>query len=700
MGAAPAPAGSPWGLRQLALLPACGALATALVLAWHHPLWPLPALLGCALCSGLSAWRQDLWLLALPVGAAALNFSPWTGWVAWDECDLLVLSTLGGAYARLGLHTKALAPDAARRSLPATVPQAPWPTGVRVLWAGMAAAALLGLLRGGLDAAAGSPGVSASASGQSFDWFAGYTDAANSLRVAKSELYALLLLPLWPRGPGGLRPLARGLLAGLAVVVCAALWERLAFPGLWNFDAPYRSVALFWEMHVGGEAIDGYLALATPFAVWAVLRAQRPWAWVAAAVLALLTLYTVLTTFSRGVYGATLCALTLLALLLLRQGPRLQGWRAWAGAALALLLLAEVGLVAVGGGFLWQRMAATPQDLGSRMQHWRRGLATLRTPSDWLLGLGPGRLPAHYAATGPAGELSGWLRWQADAQASGSGSGRHFARLGGPATRQSLGGQFALAQRTGLGAWGPHALRLTLRVQGATELMAQWCQRWLLYDGRCQTALLHVEPGHTPWQTRLLALPDGAPQSQAAAAAVAAGAAPWPVPRPTLFTLSVLNAGAVADIAQAQLLDAQGCTLLHNADFRQGLAHWQVAAQSYFLPWHIDSLVLELLIERGALGLLLFACLLGAALWRLTLGAARQSALAPYQAAALLGALCVGATGSLLDAPRVALLLYLLALDGVLCAPAPALNNQPHAKNQAPKTTPGQTGALAVTKGF
>jgi O-antigen ligase len=95
-----------------------------------------------------------------------------------------------------------------------------------------------------------------------------------------------------------------------------------------------------------------------------------------------------------------------------------------------------------------------------------------------------------------------------------------------------------------------------------------------------------------------------------------------------------------------------------------------VTAQSYFLPWHIDNLLLELLIERGLLGLLLFGALLGAALWQLTLGGARHAALAPYQAAALLGVLCVGATGSLLDVPRVALLVYVLALDALL-SPAP-----------------------------
>ena len=50
------------------------------------------------------------------------------------------------------------------------------------------------------------------------------------------------------------------MLAGLCGVVFIALWERLAFPGLTNFSEDYRVISTFGAMHVGGSAIDGYLA--------------------------------------------------------------------------------------------------------------------------------------------------------------------------------------------------------------------------------------------------------------------------------------------------------------------------------------------------------------------------------------------------------------------------------------------------------
>ena len=90
-------------------------------------------------------------------------------------------------------------------------------------------------------------------------------------------------------------------------------------PAFWTSRSPYRTTALFWEMHVGGAAIDAYLAMATPFVAWALWTARTPLRWSAAAALALLTAYACLTTFSRGVYIAVVGPLLLLGLLLARQ---------------------------------------------------------------------------------------------------------------------------------------------------------------------------------------------------------------------------------------------------------------------------------------------------------------------------------------------------------------------------------------------
>jgi hypothetical protein len=226
---------------------------------------------------------------------------------------------------------------------------------------------------------------------------------------------------------------------GLTWVGLVVLWERSAYPGLLDFSARYRTTATFWEMHVGGATIDAYLALATPFAAWALVSARSPRAWVAAAALALLTCHAGLTTFSRGAYVGVALPLFLLAVAWwanrLRSQPREAAlaaalsitfaaataalmtaafvvfgyggvglsllvasaliaklrWRAnvlprhrAAAMVLAMALTTEAVVVIIGGTFLRSRLDASESDFSARLAHWRHGLSL--SPADWLVG--------------------------------------------------------------------------------------------------------------------------------------------------------------------------------------------------------------------------------------------------------------------------------------------------------------------------
>ena len=96
--------------------------------------------------------------------------------------------------------------------------------------------------------------------------FANYYSKCNGLRIGKSLLWGIVLLWLIrsdiSEDAQSLKTYwVPGMLAGLCGVVFIALWERLAFPGLTNFSEDYRVISTFGAMHVGGGAIDGYLAL-------------------------------------------------------------------------------------------------------------------------------------------------------------------------------------------------------------------------------------------------------------------------------------------------------------------------------------------------------------------------------------------------------------------------------------------------------
>ena len=114
--------------------------------------------------------------------------------------------------------------------------------------------------------------------------------------------------------------------------------------------------------------------------------------------------------------------------------------------------------------------------------------------------------------------------------------------------------------------------------------------------------------------------------------------------------------GSVIDVAHVALIDAQGRDLVANGDFRQGGDFWFSKTHSH-LPWHIKNLWVHTYFEMGAVGLLLLVRLVMLATWRLARAGWRGSRLAFAMLASLAGMLVVGTFDSLLDAPRIAMLL-------------------------------------------
>jgi hypothetical protein len=623
---------------------ACGAAGVGL--AWAHPVSPMLALAGFYVAAMVALWLPGIWLFAVPACLPFLNFAPWTGWLVFEEFDLLLLAVLAAGYFRLARRP---GETAFRWTQPLAFST--------IIVALFAAASLVSLARGVLDAG-----------GLTWDLFHGYGDPMNSLRATKSLLWATLCIPLLAdalrqSAAHSCKRLAAGMLVGLVVVIGAVLWERAAFPGWFNFTSKYRTTALFWEMHVGGAAIDAYMALATPFVAWALRSARRPWQWAWGALLAVLVTYAGLTTFSRGVYLSMLAPLVLLGLLLwvqkagldlralalsLWQRRRPRGWRAKAAWALGVVLVAEVVGVLNGGSFMASRLTTTERDFGSRMAHWQRGLDLLQDPVDWTTGIGLGRLPSHYARSYPEGEWSGHVAWQA-----GQGAEPPVMRVSGPDTDDYLEGLYAATQRVRPVPGARYRADLQVRVDASTGVYLQLCERHLLYPARCQNAYLTLKPvadtAASPWQR--ITVPLQGPRFKDV---------PWYAPRLGMFSVMVLGANAHADFRSIGLQSTNGQELLSNGNFAQNLAHWFPAARFYFLPWHIDNLFLEVLVERGLLGLVLWVALVGTALWQLVLGVARRQPLAPYLAASLCGVLLVGLVSSVMDVPRVAFLLFLL----------------------------------------
>ncbi len=259
-------------------------------------IYPAPKLLLAVLLGGYMAlllWRPQAWLVAVPALLPVLDFAPWTGWFFLEELDLLLLATCAAGYWALGsTRAPTKLPGLARFAL-----------GFFMLCYAIAAWRGLTPLAP-LDA----------------NSFANYTSPYNGLRVLKGVLWPLLLLPLL-RGTAGeqgsnlQRLLVPGMILGLAACSLAVVWERLAFPGLFNFSSDYRPTAPFSAMHTGGAALDAYLAMAFPFVtLWLVNHPPPRRLALGLAALAL-GLFAGLTTFSRDIYLAYAAAGAVIAVL-------------------------------------------------------------------------------------------------------------------------------------------------------------------------------------------------------------------------------------------------------------------------------------------------------------------------------------------------------------------------------------------------
>ena len=822
-------------MRTAAAALGAACLGAALLLAWHHPLAPAALIAGALAASAAVAARLAALFVIVPLLLPWIGLAPWTGWLTFEETDVLVLAGLAGAYARIAFPAASAAPPKRGGASTRAAQARPSPLAVIALLL-LTASVAVSLARGVADAGGFVPG-----------WFQGYREPMNSVRLAKSWLLALLCLPAvcaaWRADDDrASRWLTAGLVLGLGGCALLVVSERLAFTELLNFSSDYRATGPFWEMHVGGAALDGFLALTVPFAAIGLLRARSNASWSFASGVALLASYACLTTFSRGVYLAVpvglavsgwlhgraagrnpaatslsaerhvlpalgfavvfavaaawtfptsgyrgllalwgafaallalggaagglraagwcvaaavavlLCTVSAALTLLLPKGaylayaasvalalaaalwPRLAPgrpaaaldarigvaaylnllfavvlvarhwgyapavartvpvvmalavalplagrrgavrWPAslrWQGSVLALLaMVGAVVAIFSGGAYMSGRFSTGQGDLAQRRDHWHESVSLLRTTGDWLLGRGLGRYPDSYALSAIGGETPGDYRLRT------SGVDSHLVLTGGH-HMMGWGEIFRVSQRIPLPA-GQVDVRVAVRVAQPTGLHFEVCTKHLLYDDGCQIKAVNVAAQPGGWQTVSARL-DGNPL----------GGGAWYAPRPAVFSVAVGDDNGYAEIDNLSAVDSQGRRLLANGDFSHGMAHWFFSSDRSHLPWHAKNLLLGVLIDQGAFGVLAFVAVTLTALWQVSFGSARGHAPAPALAGAIVGFLVIGAFDTLLDAPRVAFLFYLLVVIA-LCLPRQV---RPEPRRQAVRTVRPLTAA-------
>lgn len=559
-------------------------------------------------------WRFPVaWLIAIPALLPILDFAPWTGRFFFDEFDLLVLTTLAVYYWRM--------PKQPATPLFSKVTRL-------VLWV-FVLVYTISLLRGLL------PFVPIDV-----NTFTSYYSNYNSLRIAKGVVWALLLLPLLRRAiqdyPQAKNYFVYGVLAGLSGVIGVSILERLLFPGLFNFATDYRITALFSSMHTGGGHIDAYLALVLPFAALLLLDSSLIIN-IFGGFFFIAGIYTLLVTFSRGVYLAFAVSMVVLIIgAVINFKNRSGGVAGKIVLPVLLLIVVPIAFMPIVQGDLWQqRLSSISKDMQTRITHWQETLQ-LRDDSiaTDLFGMGLGSYPRTYFLMTIADKPLATYQIESERD-------NNYLKL-------SAGGSLYLGQYIHLEPQTQYTLAADLRSDfDSVAVSAPICEKSLLYSFRCI--------GNVLTNTSIPGRWEHIEQTIDSSELAEDGRLSW---RPVQLALANANKKRSVDVDNIKLLDTSGNNLLVNGDFSQGSDFWFFITDDH-QSGNVDNLWVQLLFDQGWLGIITFLLLTIKTVVKLCKTLSTDS-IAVVLLASLTGFFTVGLVASPFDAPKITLLLFLM----------------------------------------
>ncbi|HUK58353.1 MAG TPA: hypothetical protein VLV50_03915 [Stellaceae bacterium] len=601
---------------RAARLARVGAVAAALGLTVVGVVgYPLaPGLLGAALLLyGMLLWRYpQAWLVVLPAALPSFDLAPWTGWLAIEEPDFLLLVTV----AVLLLRVPPRREHFALRGVSGAA------TALAIV------AAVTATLRGLFV-----PGVP------------GGSDVLeltpeNALHVVKGLAFALILLPFLRRMVAerhdAPRLFAAGMTAGLALVVAAGVAERAVFPGIRNFESAYRIVATFSSMHFGGGYVGAYLAMALPFAL--AFAPRRGFLRIVASAIALAALYTLVVTYARAAYGSAVVASVVLALgwLALRR----EGAPSMTVALPAVLLAMGLGVIALAAAdtpAMEIRLAQLVPDLEWRENLWGAGLAVRRPGlAAALVGSGGGTYARLLRARMPPEKRAGnFVRREED--------GRRVVAL-------EAGLPLYLGQKVALAPDSRYRIAFALRSPDGGTIEASLCEKLLLYSRNCVDTDV-VASGDGSWRRF-----DGVIPTDDMLRVQRLGV----LHRPLELSFTLVDPGTHGELADVSLTGPGGQEHIANGNFATGLTRW-FATDDIHTVWRIENQYLMTFFEGGVLGVAAFLAVAVAGLSGAGRAIRAGETIAPAFVAAIAATLASAFFDCPLDVPRLGALFYLAA---------------------------------------
>lgn len=426
--------------------------------------------------------------------------------------------------------------------------------------------------------------------------------------------------------------------------------------------AGVAAAALSTQVPKGPYALYALAFLLTLLAI--ALRRPAPW------VLGALAAQTVLGAWVGIHWGgpeATVSSLVAAALVLvLACAQALLPRPIWAGGVqestrfLCGIGFAAVLAVAGGSYYLKERVDAIDSDIAHKSAHFHDGIALVKTDVDRWIGLGPGQFPSAYFWNLPKAQYPGniTLRTEDD---------EPYLQIAGPRHVQGFGELFRITQRAPSSTNGPLQVTLTARANGPTSFNVELCRKWLLYEDGCTIHGVKIK-GDGKWAQYKFLVPGKA-----------MGSGHWYAPR--LSTLSIVAIGkTLLDLRDISIVDLTAGELIRNGRFTNGADHWFFTSDRHHLPWHAKNLWIHIWVEHGIVGLVAWGLLLAACLARVVVQGPHRTSAGSVAAAGIAGFLAVGMFDSLLDIPRLTVMLCVLIY---LALASRAITQQRAPTNQA-----------------
>lgn len=293
--------------------------------------------------------------------------------------------------------------------------------------------------------------------------------------------------------------------------------------------------------------------------------------------------------------------------------------------------------------YIESRFSTTDKDLLGRFQHWQNALEAMPETNDFWFGSGVGRFVQLNRARGDTDDqvaiLSILPLKQGNILYLKSGSHVH-----------GYGELFRLTQQISRPI-GDVTLQLAVRHSNNISLLAEICDKQLLYHGKCARGTVSLKGQSNEVMDYTIHFKDNPFSTELTDNLMS-----------KTFSLAINKPDTEIAIESIQLSDSRNKNLLDNSDFSKDMQYWFFSSDRHHMPYHVKGLWPMQFFEMGLIGLLLWNLLTIFVCGRQLFTTDNFSNIGSAVAMSLIGLLLVGLFDSVIDGGRMAMLYLILIL--------------------------------------